>query len=72
MKLNTNHVIIMAGGIGSRFWPMSTPESPNSLLRYLGCGFGEYGVYRVVRAGYAYPEDGRPELDRFSGSVRRG
>ena len=20
-----NHVVIMAGGIGSRFWPMSTP-----------------------------------------------
>lgn len=21
-----NHVVIMAGGVGSRFWPMSTPE----------------------------------------------
>ena len=23
-----NHIVIMAGGIGSRFWPMSTPECP--------------------------------------------
>lgn len=26
------HIVIMAGGIGSRFWPMSTPECPNSSL----------------------------------------
>ena len=26
-----NHIVIMAGGIGSRLWPMSTPEYPNSL-----------------------------------------
>ena len=44
---------------------MSTTVSPKQFIDVLGCGFGEYGVYRVVRAGYAYPEDGRPELDRF-------
>lgn len=26
------HIVIMAGGIGSRFWPMSTPECPKSLM----------------------------------------
>ena len=33
-----NHVVIMAGGIGSRFWPMSTPELPKQFIDVLGCG----------------------------------
>jgi mannose-1-phosphate guanylyltransferase len=33
-----NHVIIMAGGIGSRFWPMSTPECPKQFIDVLGVG----------------------------------
>ena len=32
------HVIIMAGGIGSRFWPMSTPSHPKQFVDVLGCG----------------------------------
>jgi mannose-1-phosphate guanylyltransferase len=32
------HVVIMAGGIGSRFWPMSTPEHPKQFIDVLGCG----------------------------------
>ncbi len=32
------HVVIMAGGIGSRFWPMSTPEYPKQFIDVLGCG----------------------------------
>ena len=32
------HVVIMAGGIGSRFWPMSTPELPKQFIDVLGCG----------------------------------
>ena len=28
----------MAGGIGSRFWPMSTPESPKQFIDVMGCG----------------------------------
>lgn len=28
----------MAGGIGSRFWPMSTPEYPKQFIDVLGCG----------------------------------
>ena len=33
-----NHVVIMAGGIGSRFWPLSTPEYPKQFIDILGCG----------------------------------
>lgn len=28
----------MAGGIGSRFWPLSTPEFPKQFIDVLGCG----------------------------------
>ncbi len=35
---NNNHVVIMAGGIGSRFWPMSTPECPKQFIDVMGCG----------------------------------
>ncbi len=33
-----NHVVIMAGGIGSRFWPMSTPGLPKQFVDILGTG----------------------------------
>lgn len=33
-----NHLIIMAGGVGSRFWPMSTPEKPKQFIDVLGIG----------------------------------
>lgn len=32
------HIIIMAGGIGSRFWPMSAPEYPKQFIDVTGCG----------------------------------
>lgn len=32
------HVVIMAGGVGSRFWPMSTPEKPKQFIDILGVG----------------------------------
>ena len=35
---NNNHLVIMAGGIGSRFWPMSTPERPKQFVDVMGCG----------------------------------
>jgi mannose-1-phosphate guanylyltransferase len=28
----------MAGGVGSRFWPLSTPERPKQFIDVLGCG----------------------------------
>lgn len=33
-----NHVVIMAGGIGSRFWPMSTPAYPKQFIDVMGVG----------------------------------
>lgn len=33
-----NQIVIMAGGIGSRFWPMSTPEYPKQFIDVMGCG----------------------------------
>ena len=35
MKNNT-YVIIMAGGIGSRLWPLSTKENPKQFIDLLG------------------------------------
>ena len=35
---SNNYVIIMAGGVGSRFWPMSTEEKPKQFLDVLGIG----------------------------------
>ena len=34
----STHVVIMAGGVGSRFWPLSTPEYPKQFIDILGCG----------------------------------
>ncbi|MFV0555012.1 MAG: mannose-1-phosphate guanylyltransferase [Mangrovibacterium sp.] len=33
-----NYLVIMAGGIGSRFWPASTSEKPKQFLDMLGTG----------------------------------
>lgn len=38
MASNNNHLVIMAGGIGSRFWPMSTQECPKQFIDVMGCG----------------------------------
>lgn len=35
--MNT-HVVIMAGGIGTRLWPVSTPETPKQFIDLLGVG----------------------------------
>jgi mannose-1-phosphate guanylyltransferase len=37
-KDNKVYSLIMAGGIGSRFWPMSTPQKPKQFLDVLGVG----------------------------------
>ena len=31
-------IIIMAGGVGSRFWPMSTPDYPKQFIDVMGVG----------------------------------
>ena len=38
MTRSHTHLVIMAGGIGSRFWPMSTPECPKQFVDILGTG----------------------------------
>ena len=38
MGKSSNHLVIMAGGVGSRFWPMSTPERPKQFIDVLGTG----------------------------------
>ena len=35
---NNIQVIIMAGGVGSRFWPMSTPDYPKQFIDVMGVG----------------------------------
>ncbi len=35
---NNIHLVIMAGGVGSRFWPMSTPDCPKQFIDVLGIG----------------------------------
>ena len=36
--INNNYAVIMAGGIGSRFWPVSTSNMPKQFLDILGTG----------------------------------
>ena len=38
MAHKNNHLVIMAGGVGSRFWPMSTPDKPKQFIDVLGVG----------------------------------
>ena len=38
MSSANNHLVIMAGGVGSRFWPMSTTERPKQFIDVLGTG----------------------------------
>ena len=33
-----NHIVIMAGGVGSRLWTMSTGDVPKQVVDVLGCG----------------------------------
>lgn len=33
-----NHLVVMAGGVGSRFWPLSSERQPKQFLDVLGCG----------------------------------
>ena len=38
MKNKNTFGLIMAGGIGSRFWPVSTEKKPKQFLDILGMG----------------------------------
>ncbi|MBK8701903.1 MAG: mannose-1-phosphate guanylyltransferase [Saprospiraceae bacterium] len=38
MKKSNRYMVIMAGGVGSRFWPSSTTQKPKQFLDILGIG----------------------------------
>ena len=35
----------MAGGVGSRFWPMSTPDYPKQFIDVMGVGAFPHTTY---------------------------
>ena len=37
-SLKNNYCVIMAGGVGTRFWPMSTTARPKQFIDVLGTG----------------------------------
>jgi len=53
----SNHLVIMAGGIGSRFWPMSTPQKPKQFIDVLGCGRSLIQLTADRFAGICPPEN---------------
>ena len=36
--MNPNYCVIMAGGVGSRFWPFSRTNRPKQFLDFFGTG----------------------------------
>lgn len=38
MAAQNNHLVIMAGGVGSRIWPVSTQQMPKQFVDIVGCG----------------------------------
>ncbi len=38
MSASNNHLVIMAGGVGSRLWPISSEQMPKQFIDVLGCG----------------------------------
>lgn len=37
-RKDNRHLVIMAGGIGNRLWPLSTPDRPKQFIDVTGCG----------------------------------
>ncbi len=52
----SKHLVIMAGGVGSRFWPVSTPERPKQFIDVLGVGRSLLQM-TVDRFGSLFPSD---------------
>lgn len=52
MTNNNNYCVIMAGGIGSRFWPYSRKDKPKQFLDFFGIGLTllqqTYGRYKRI------------------------
>ncbi len=38
MNISNNHLVILAGGSGTRLWPLSTHEKPKQFIDLWGCG----------------------------------
>lgn len=55
--MKSTHVVIMAGGIGSRFWPMSTPDCPKQFIDVMGCGRSLIQLTADRFAGVCPPEN---------------
>ena len=52
-----NHLVIMAGGVGSRFWPMSTADKPKQFIDVLGVGRSLLQLTLDRFAGICAPEN---------------
>ena len=57
MASTNNHLVIMAGGVGSRFWPMSTTEKPKQFIDVLGVGRTLLQLTLDRFAGICLPEN---------------
>lgn len=57
MTLKNNHIVIMAGGVGSRFWPMSTTEKPKQFIDVLGVGKSLLQLTMERFDGFCTPEN---------------
>ncbi|MGN0282787.1 MAG: mannose-1-phosphate guanylyltransferase [Prevotella sp.] len=57
MALRKNHLVIMAGGVGSRFWPMSTDEMPKQFIDVLGTGKSLLQMTRERFDGICEPDN---------------
>lgn len=55
--MNHNHLVIMAGGVGSRFWPMSTESKPKQFIDVLGVGRSLMQLTYDRFAGICAPEN---------------
>lgn len=66
-----NHLVVMAGGVGSRFWPMSTVERPKQFLDIMGVGRSMLQLTVDRFAGIIKPENVWVVTgSRFAGIVR--
>ena len=62
--MNNRYCIIMAGGIGSRFWPLSKNNYPKQFLDILGTGKS------FIRSTFEVPAR-RPRRELPGGDQRR-
>ena len=53
---NNNFCIIMAGGVGSRFWPLSRTVKPKQFLDILGTGKPYFNKHLVDLKQYVLPK----------------